>query len=133
MYQVGDMDVRSMITMVILNGIDDLDALRSMEEKFSDDLRKSYQCAKKYKGKKVRPEKKKKKKQRAYVAQRLNDLKRLENGKASALADAFRLGGMTVVKIDQGAESGFPSDNSCFDRVSVYWNCIRRVVSRKRI
>ena len=76
MYQVGDMDVRSMITMVILNGIDDLDALRSMEEKFSDDLRKSYQCAKKYKGKKVRPEKKKKKKERAYVAQTLNDLKR---------------------------------------------------------
>ncbi len=74
MYQTGDMDVRSIITMVLLNGFQDETALKSVEEKFSEDLAKSYKCGRKLKGKKVKPEKKKK--QRKFTADTLNELKR---------------------------------------------------------
>ena len=74
MYQSGDMDVRSIITMVLLNGFQDETALMRVEEKFSEDLAKSYKYGRKLKGKKVKPEKKKK--QRKFTADTLNEMKR---------------------------------------------------------
>ena len=58
-YSNGDMDTRSIITIVILNSIDEKYA-----EKFrallSEELQKAWSYAVKLKGKKVRPEKEKK-------------------------------------------------------------------------
>lgn len=74
MYQNGDMDVRSILTMVLLNGFQDEKLVDSMSEQFSDDLKKGWKFGRKYKGKKVKPEKKKKRVQ--YTAENLNELKR---------------------------------------------------------
>lgn len=61
MYEHGDMDVRSIITIVLLNGINDQQALGNLSKSFSEDLSRVYAKAKALKGKKIRPEKKKKK------------------------------------------------------------------------
>ena len=56
-YENGNMDVRSTITMIILNSIED-DASAGEIEKFLDNnLKEAFLAAKKYKFKKVRPEK----------------------------------------------------------------------------
>lgn len=60
-YQNGDMDTRSIITIVILNSID-LKYREKLQEKMSDELKKAWEFALKFKGKKVKPEKVKKKK-----------------------------------------------------------------------
>ena len=60
LYENGDMDVRSLITIVILNGISDEKALANIEAQFSDDLRRVYAKARDFRGRKVKPEKKKK-------------------------------------------------------------------------
>ena len=73
MYVAGDMDVRSIITIVILNGIENQYAINNMEPLFSDDLKKSYIAGLKLKGKTIKPEKKKKEKK--FVADRLSSLK----------------------------------------------------------
>jgi hypothetical protein len=73
MYVAGDMNVRSIITIVILNGIEDR-ALENMKPLFSDDLKKGYTAAAKLKGKKIKPEKKKK--EGKVVADNLNTLRR---------------------------------------------------------
>lgn len=73
MYVAGDMDVRSIITIVILNGVSQT-ALENMKPLFSDDLKKSHAAALKFKGKKVKPEKQKK--QTRVVADNLNTLRR---------------------------------------------------------
>lgn len=73
LYAVGDMDVRSIITIVILNGVD-ASTLENMKLFFSDDLKKSHNAAVKLKGKKIKPEKKKKPKK--FVADNLNTLSR---------------------------------------------------------
>lgn len=62
LYIAGDMDVRSIITIVILNGINGESAVDTVRSQLSEDLQKSYKAALKLKGKKVKPEKKKKKK-----------------------------------------------------------------------
>ncbi|MFU0832847.1 MAG: DnaJ-X domain-containing protein [Oscillospiraceae bacterium] len=62
LYAAGDMDVRSIITIVILNGINGESALETVRSQLSEDLQKSHKAALKLKGKKVKPEKKKKKK-----------------------------------------------------------------------
>jgi hypothetical protein len=72
-YNVGDMDVRSIITIVLLNGLSDA-ALENLKPMLSDDLKKSHVSALKLKGKKIRPEKKKK--QKRFVAENLNTLNR---------------------------------------------------------
>ncbi|MDO4419056.1 MAG: hypothetical protein Q4B92_01690 [Ruminococcus sp.] len=59
-YQNGDMDTRSIITIVILNSVDEKHKDR-LEEKMSDELKKAWKFALKMKGKKVKPEKVKKK------------------------------------------------------------------------
>ena len=74
MYQNGDMDVRSIVTMVLLNGFSDESLVEKMSEQFSDDLKKGWKFGKKYKGRKVKPEKKKKRVQ--YTAENLNELRR---------------------------------------------------------
>ncbi len=58
-YSYGNLDVRSVITIVILNGIDER-YNESFSETLSEDLKKAWQCAAKYKNKKVKPEKPKK-------------------------------------------------------------------------
>ena len=72
MYTVGDMDVRSIITIVVLNGVRE-QALENMKPQFSDDLKKGCTAGLKFKGKTVKPEKKKKEKR--FVAPNLNELK----------------------------------------------------------
>lgn len=68
-YMNGDVDTRSIITIVILNSIpaeyDDV-----INEYLSEDLQKAFKHAKKYRGKVVKPEKEKKKK--PTMAQRLD-------------------------------------------------------------
>ncbi len=59
-YQNGDMDTRSIITIVILNSTDEK-YREKLEEKMSDELKKAWKFALKMKGKKVKPEKIKKK------------------------------------------------------------------------
>lgn len=73
MYANGDMDVRSIIIIVILNGIEDPAAIENMKPLFSDDLKKSYTAGLKFKGKTVKPEKKKKEKR--FIADNLNNMK----------------------------------------------------------
>lgn len=60
-YANGDADTRSIITIVILNSVPD-DKYESVAEFLDDDLKKASKAALKFKGKKVKPEKPKKKK-----------------------------------------------------------------------
>lgn len=73
LYVSGDMDVRSVITIVILNGLSDR-AAENIKPLLSEELAKSYKAALKLKGKKIKPEKKKKRKK--MMAATLNDMKR---------------------------------------------------------
>lgn len=61
MYHSGDLDVRSLVTYIILNSLEEKDIQR-MEEKFSDDLKKAWKASRRFKGKNIKPEKQKKKK-----------------------------------------------------------------------
>ncbi|MCI1966236.1 MAG: hypothetical protein LKJ17_08940 [Oscillospiraceae bacterium] len=70
LYVAGDMDVRSIITIVILNGIEGEKAIETVRSQLSADLLKSYKAGLKMKGKKVKPEKKKKK-QKKFIADSL--------------------------------------------------------------
>ena len=54
LYQTATLDVRSVITMGILNNIQNPEALIPL---LSEELQKAHACALKYKGKKVKPEK----------------------------------------------------------------------------
>lgn len=73
-YVNGDADTRSIITIVILNGIPASDEAK-IEEYLSDDLKKAFKFAKKFRGKTVKPEKEKKKKTTT-LAQRLEGMQR---------------------------------------------------------
>lgn len=68
LYDNGDFDTRSIVTIVILNNIPE-DKREALNELLSEDLQKAAKAALKFKGKKVKPEKPKKKKQS--IAQRL--------------------------------------------------------------
>jgi len=74
LYIAGDMDVRSIITIVLLNGLENESAIETMKPLFSDDLKKAYIAGLKLKGKKIKPEKKKKEKK--FIADNLNSLNR---------------------------------------------------------
>ncbi len=69
-YSNGDMDTRSIITIVILNSTDEK-YKEKLEEKMSDELKKAWSFAIKFKGKKVKPEKVKKKKPGMFSGSRL--------------------------------------------------------------
>ena len=72
-YVNGDADTRSIITIVILNGIPEADEAK-IEEYLSDNLKKAFQYAKKWRNKTAKPEKEKKKKKT--IAQRLEGMQR---------------------------------------------------------
>ena len=59
-YNNGDVDTRAIITIVLLNALDD-EQFNTVFEYLSDDLKKAAKAARKYKDKKVKPEKPKKK------------------------------------------------------------------------
>lgn len=59
-YGYGDIDTRSIITIVILNSIEDEAQKEALREEMSNDLQKAWKAAEAYRGKKVKPEKKKK-------------------------------------------------------------------------
>ena len=61
MYKNGDLDTRSIVTMGLLNNLDD-GAFKVFQERVGDDLRKDIKFTRKLKGKKIKPERKKKKK-----------------------------------------------------------------------
>ncbi len=69
MYKDGDMDLRSILTIVLLNGLDDK-AFENLKAHMGDELQKEVRYTRKLKGKKIKPEKKKKKKK---VVARLDD------------------------------------------------------------
>lgn len=59
MYANGDLDTRSVITIVLLNGLED-SAFEEIRDTLSDELKTAANAARKLKGKKIKPEKKKK-------------------------------------------------------------------------
>ena len=59
-YSYGDIDTRPLITIVILNSITDSDKKEAIKREMSDDLKKAWAAAEKYRGKKVKPAKQKK-------------------------------------------------------------------------
>ena len=63
------MDLRSILTIVLLNGLDDK-AFENLKAHIGDELQKEVKYTRKLKGKKIKPEKKKKKKK---VVARLDD------------------------------------------------------------
>ncbi|WP_416201075.1 MAG: DUF4304 domain-containing protein [Thermocaproicibacter melissae] len=73
MYVSGDLDVRSIITIVLLNGLSER-AVEALKPNFSQELAKAHKSALKMKGKKVKPEKKKKRSQ--IMAATLNEMDR---------------------------------------------------------
>ena len=62
MYKNGDMDLRSIVTAVLLNGLSD-QAFSTVRERLGDELKKSTRYSRRLKGKNIKPEKKKKQKQ----------------------------------------------------------------------
>ncbi len=61
MYKNGDMDLRSVITSVLLNGLSD-EAYAVIAEQLGDELKKNMGFSRKLRGKDIKPEKKKKQK-----------------------------------------------------------------------
>lgn len=71
-YSNGDIDTRSIITIVITNSFSDSD-FEKIYEYFDEDLQKASKGARKYIGKTVKPEKPKKKK-KSFMAETLKDM-----------------------------------------------------------
>lgn len=61
MYKNGDMDVRSLVTAALLNGVSD-QAFETLQALVGDELKKDIKYTRKLRGKKIKPEKKKKQK-----------------------------------------------------------------------
>ena len=59
-YGYCDLDTRSIITIVILNSVTEEDHKEALRENMSAELVKAWKAAEKYRGKKVKPAKKKK-------------------------------------------------------------------------
>lgn len=62
LYSVGNLDVRSIITVVFLNAVDDQQAISRIEDAISEDLKKAYAASRRMKHKKFKPEIRKKQK-----------------------------------------------------------------------
>ncbi len=73
MYKDGDLQVRSILTHGLLNGMSD-EAIAILNPVFSEDLAKVYKCSRKLKDKNIKPEKVKK--QKKIVADALNNANR---------------------------------------------------------
>ena len=61
MYKDGDLDLRSVVTIALLNQLDDQD-FETLKPHLGEELQKAVRFTRKLKGKKVKPEKKKKEK-----------------------------------------------------------------------
>ena len=73
LYMNGDVDVRSVITFVLLNDLSDEEAAK-LEPYFSDDMKSGCKSARSMRGKKLKPEKPKK--HRRIVAENLDGVRR---------------------------------------------------------
>lgn len=71
LYKNGDLDVRSIITIVILNSLSEK-AVENLKPSFTEDLAKGHRAALRMKGKKVKPEKVKKRTR--IMAETLNEM-----------------------------------------------------------
>ena len=60
MYSYGDIDTRPLITIIILNSVTDENQKEALRSEMSEELQKAWKAAEKYRGKKVKPAKKKK-------------------------------------------------------------------------
>lgn len=69
-YSMGDLDVRGLITIVILNNLEG-EGAEQLQEKLSDELKKSWKTSARFKHKEFKPEKKKKVKKK-FMAQTLD-------------------------------------------------------------
>ncbi len=78
MYDSGDMDVKSIITMTILNSITGEERIEYVDSLLSDTLKKSWKSARRFIGKQVKPEKESKYKQMSdqYRAQLMQNLQK---------------------------------------------------------
>lgn len=72
-YKNGDMDCRSIITIVILNGIDSEDREQKISSELDEVLLKAWRHAKHFRGKNVKPEKPRKQSKFQQYAQSLNE------------------------------------------------------------
>jgi hypothetical protein len=61
LYNIGDLDVRALITVIILNSIENKNSQEEILKYLSDELKNAWNEAKKLKGKKIKPEKVKRK------------------------------------------------------------------------
>ena len=81
-YSYGDIDTRPLITIVILNSITDEDEKEAIKRNMSDDLKKAWAAAEKYRGKKVKPAKAKKQSfMQKMMAQSIENQKALNEGR----------------------------------------------------
>ncbi len=71
MYSSGDLDVRGIVTTVILRNIDDTNGRAAMEGFMDEELKKAWKASDALKGKKIKPEKKKAKKKKSFIADTL--------------------------------------------------------------
>ena len=76
LYHSGTLDTRSVITMGILNGINDKTAEENLKATVSDELVRAWNASLKYKGKNVKPEKLKTKK--SFMSKLLEAQKNME-------------------------------------------------------
>lgn len=78
MYDSGDMDVKSIITMTILNSITGEERIEYVEGLLSDTLKKAWKSARKFIGKQIKPEKESKYKQMSdqYRAQLMQNMQK---------------------------------------------------------
>lgn len=67
MYKVGNLDVRGIITIVLLNSIESETDENKIKPYLSDELQKAWKYSKKIKNKKIKPEKPKKKKRSIFA------------------------------------------------------------------
>ncbi len=72
LYDAGDLDVKGIITYILLNGIEDDEKFEALTGQFSKEQKKIAKAVRNLRGKNIKPEKPKKPKK--YVADRLNDL-----------------------------------------------------------
>ena len=70
MYSSGNLDVRGIVTIVILRNIDDNNRIL-LEYSMDEELKKAWKASDSLKGKKIKPEKKKTKPKKNFIANTL--------------------------------------------------------------
>ncbi len=77
LYDAGDLDVKGIITYVLLNGVEEQEAYEKLTAAFTKEQKKVADASRNLRGKKMKPEKPKK--SRKYVADRLNAMQEMRN------------------------------------------------------